>query len=84
MKKADEILGLRLWPDDAYLITRGLRTLDIRLDKHESNAKKVCEFLSKSEKVKLLYPYKKSSFNFINVLLWFLFFFTRKNHFRYN
>ena len=64
VKKADDILGLRLGPDDAYLITRGLRTLDIRLDKHESNAKKVCEFLSKSKKVKLLYPYKKSSFNF--------------------
>ena len=64
VKKADDVLGLRLGPDDAYLITRGLRTLDIRLDKHESNAKEVCKFLSKSKKVKLLYPYKKNSFNF--------------------
>ena len=56
VKKADDILGLRLGPDDAYLITRGLRTLDIRLDKQQSNAKKVCEFLSKSKKLKLLYP----------------------------
>ena len=62
--KAQKITGLRLGPDDAYLITRGLRTLDIRLDKHEENAKKVANFLSKNKKVKLLYPYKKGSFNY--------------------
>ena len=58
------VTGLRLSPDDAYLITRGLRTLDVRLDKHRDNAKKVSEFLSKFKKIKLLYPYKKDSFNF--------------------
>ena len=62
--KAQKITGLRLGPDDAYLITRGLRTLDIRLDKHEENAKKVANFLSKNKKVKLLYPFKKGSFNY--------------------
>jgi len=60
----DKVTGLRLGPDDAYLITRGLRTLDIRLDKHEENAKKVASFLSKYKNIKLLYPYKKNSFNF--------------------
>ena len=64
VKNAERITGLRLGPDDAYLITRGLRTLDIRLDKHQENAKKVATFLSKNKKVKLLYPYKKGSFNF--------------------
>ena len=44
---ADNVTGLRLGPDDAYLITRGLRTLDVRLDKHQDNAKKVSAFLSK-------------------------------------
>ena len=58
------ITGLRLSPDDAYLITRGLRTLDVRLDKHRDNAKKVSGFLSKFKNIKLLYPYKKDSFNF--------------------
>ena len=58
------ITGLRLSPDDAYLITRGLRTLDVRLDKHRDNAKKISEFLSKFKNIKLLYPYKKDSFNF--------------------
>ena len=61
---AERITGLRLGPDDAYLITRGLRTLDLRLDKHQENARKVAAFLSKNKKIKLLYPYKKDSFNF--------------------
>ena len=54
---ADNVTGLRLGPDDAYLITRGLRTLDVRLDKHQDNAKKVAAFLSKYKNIKLLYPY---------------------------
>ena len=64
VKNAERITGLRLGPDDAYLITRGLRTLDVRLDRHRENAKKVAEFLSKNKKFKLLYPYKKDSYNF--------------------
>jgi cystathionine beta-lyase len=64
VEKANKITGLRLGPDDAYLITRGLRTLDIRLDKHEKNAKQIAEFLSKYKNIKLLYPYKKDSLNF--------------------
>ena len=64
VKNAEKITGLRLAPDDAYLITRGLRTLDIRLDRHRENAKKVAAFLSKNKKIKLLYPFKKNSFNF--------------------
>jgi cystathionine beta-lyase len=64
VEKANRVTGLRLGPDDAYLITRGLRTLDIRLDKHEKNAKQISEFLSKYKNIKLLYPYKKDSLNF--------------------
>ena len=64
VKNVERITGLRLGPDDAYLITRGLRTLDVRLDRHRENAKKVAEFLSKNKKFKLLYPYKKDSYNF--------------------
>ena len=62
--KTEKITGLRLGPDDAYLITRGLRTLDVRLDRHRENAMKVAEFLSKFKNIKLLYPYKKNSLNF--------------------
>jgi len=64
VEKANKITGLRLGPDDAYLIIRGLRTLDVRLDKHQENAKKVANFLSKNKKIKLLYPIKKDSLNF--------------------
>ena len=64
VKAAERVTGLRLGPDDAYLITRGLRTLDVRLDRHRENAKKVAEFLSKFKNIKLLYPYKKNSYNF--------------------
>tara|TARA_A100001011_G_scaffold368600_1_gene423061 strand:+ start:392 stop:1567 length:1176 start_codon:yes stop_codon:yes gene_type:complete len=64
VEKAQKITGLRLGPDDAYLITRGLRTLDVRLDKHYENAKKVAAFLSKDKRIKLLYPYRKGSENY--------------------
>ena len=64
VEKAQKITGLRLGPDDAYLITRGLRTLDVRLDKHYENAIKVAAFLSKDKRIKLLYPYKKGSQNY--------------------
>ena len=64
VKAAERVTGLRLGPDDAYLITRGLRTLDVRLDRHRENAKKIADFLSKFKNIKLLYPYKKDSYNF--------------------
>ena len=64
VEKTNKITGLRLGPDDAYLITRGLRTLDVRLDRHQKNAKLVAEFLSNYKNIKLLYPHKKDSFNF--------------------
>ena len=64
VEKAQKITGLRLGPDDAYLITRGLRTLDVRLEKHQENAKKIAAFLSRNKKVKLLYPHKKGSMNY--------------------
>ena len=62
VEKANKVTGLRLSPDDAYLITRGLRTLDIRLDKHQGSAKKVASFLIKNKKIlDVLYPLKKNT-----------------------
>jgi cystathionine beta-lyase len=61
----NHVSGYRLSPDDAYLIIRGLRTLDIRMDKHQESAKKVINFLKKQKKIsKILYPYKTSSKEF--------------------
>ena len=65
VEATNRVSGLRLGPDDAYLILRGIRTLDVRLDKHQENAMKVAKFLSKQNKVmKVFYPYKKGSQNY--------------------
>tara|TARA_B100000780_G_scaffold277736_1_gene249170 strand:- start:73 stop:1245 length:1173 start_codon:yes stop_codon:yes gene_type:complete len=54
--------GYRMSADEAYLIIRGLRTLDIRLKAHFENTKQVINFLKKQKKIKeILYPHKTSS-----------------------
>ncbi len=61
----NHVSGYRLSADDAYLIIRGLRTLDIRLEKHQENTKRVINFLKNHKKIsKILYPYKVSSKEF--------------------
>ena len=62
--KAQSMTGLRLSPDDAYLILRGIRTLDVRLDKHQENAAKIVKFLSKKKRIKVLYPVKENQRNY--------------------
>jgi cystathionine beta-lyase len=63
----NRVSGYRASPDDAYLVIRGLRTLDIRLERHQANTKKVIQFLSRHKKIKeILYPYKKGSKNYKN------------------
>ncbi len=60
-----KLSGYRMSADEAYLIIRGLRTLDTRLDQHYKNTKQVIDFLKKQKKVKeILYPYKPSSKNY--------------------
>ena len=63
----NKLLGYRASPDDAYLVLRGLRTLDIRLKKHEESTKRVINFLKKEKKIKeILYPHKKGTQNYEN------------------
>ncbi len=65
VEATNKVSGLRLGPDDAYLILRGIRTLDVRLEKHQENALKVSKFLSKQKKIiQVFYPYKKGSQNY--------------------
>lgn len=40
-----DMTGSTLGPFEAYLIARGMKTLDIRMEKHCANAQKVAEFL---------------------------------------
>ena len=63
----NKLLGYRASPDDAYLVLRGLRTLDIRLKKHEENTKKIISFLKKEKKIKeILYPHQRGTKNYEN------------------
>ena len=60
-----KLSGYRMSADEAYLIIRGLRTLDTRLHKHYENTKKIINFLKSHKKIKeILYPYKPSSKNY--------------------
>ena len=65
VKFCDKLLGSRLSADEAYLIIRGIRTLDIRLKVHNENTAKVINFLKKQKKIKeILYPHKTDSKNY--------------------
>lgn len=55
--KLPEIFGFTTSPDDVYLVLRGMRTLAVRMQKHEQSADKVVEFLkSRSEIKTIFYP----------------------------
>ena len=57
-----KLSGYRMSADEAYLIIRGLRTLDVRLKKHFENTKIIINFLKKQKKIKeILYPYKPNT-----------------------
>tara|TARA_B100001175_G_scaffold288004_1_gene270831 strand:- start:885 stop:1406 length:522 start_codon:yes stop_codon:yes gene_type:complete len=60
-----KLSGYRMSADEAYLIIRGLRTLDVRLNAHFENTKLVINFLKKQKKIKeVLYPHKIKSNNY--------------------
>ena len=44
-------------PYEAYLLTRGMKTLDVRMERHNRNAMKIAQFLVNHEKIeKVYYP----------------------------
>ncbi|MBG1231482.1 cystathionine beta-lyase [Aestuariivirga litoralis] len=52
-----EIMGQFAGPDDMYLALRGLRTLDVRLERHQKSAIQVAEWLrGRAEVETVLYP----------------------------
>jgi len=60
-----KLSGYRMSADEAYLIIRGLRTLDTRLKQHYQNTKTIISFLKKQKKiVEILYPHKPGSKNY--------------------
>ncbi|GAE29093.1 cystathionine gamma-synthase family protein [Halalkalibacter hemicellulosilyticus] len=59
-----EINGASLDPMAAYLLLRGMKTLDIRMKKQEENAHQIAEFLKSHRKVEtVFYPGLKDHFH---------------------
>lgn len=51
-----------LSPFDSFLLIRGIKTLSVRMDRHNENAEKIVEFLNESKDVtKVYYPGLKGS-----------------------
>lgn len=50
-----DMTGAVLGPQDAYYIVRGMKTFEIRMERHCKNAKVVAEFLDKHPKIKKVY-----------------------------
>ena len=56
-----ELLGMKTAPMEAWLLLRSLRTLPMRVERHQSNALAVAEFLESSPKIEQVhYPGLKS------------------------
>jgi cystathionine beta-lyase len=57
VRESSRVLGYHAAPDDAYLGLRGMRTLPVRMKRHEQNAVKVADWLAGQPQVKtLLHP----------------------------
>jgi methionine-gamma-lyase len=52
MTKVHRLLGGNSNPFDAFLLVQGMKTLEVRMDRHCSNAEKVAAFLDKHPSVK--------------------------------
>ncbi|MGM0560283.1 MAG: cystathionine beta-lyase [Pseudomonadota bacterium] len=57
VQRQADLLGYACGPDDIYLALRGLRTLSVRLERHQKNALALCNWLSQRREVaRLFYP----------------------------
>ncbi|HEV2816634.1 MAG TPA: cystathionine beta-lyase [Allosphingosinicella sp.] len=57
LEQARRVLGQTAGPDDAWLALRGLRTLDVRLARHQENGLKVARWLQAQPQVaRVLHP----------------------------
>lgn len=55
LKFLQNAIGAILSPFDSWLTLRGLRTLELRMERHIDNAEKIAGFLSKHKKIKSVY-----------------------------
>jgi len=57
LRNTTHALGQHVGPDDAYLGSRGLRTLDVRLARHQESALAIAEWLrTRDEVARVLHP----------------------------
>ncbi|MEQ8357687.1 MAG: cystathionine beta-lyase [Kiloniellaceae bacterium] len=57
LRRTSQYLGCSAAPDDVYLGLRGMRSLAVRLDRHQANALRLTEWLGQRPEVdRLLYP----------------------------
>ena len=57
LRTTAQVLGQCVSPDDAYLATRGLRTLDVRLRQHQAAALEIAHWLrARPEVARVLHP----------------------------
>jgi len=57
--------GATLGPFDSFLLLRGLKTLSLRMERHESNARAVADFLRAAPQVsRVLYPGRSGMISF--------------------
>lgn len=57
MMHVQKTVGNGLSPFDSWLALRGVKTLEVRMQRHQENAKKVAEYLSNHKKIqKVIYP----------------------------
>lgn len=50
-----KICGSHMAPSNAYLVIRGMKTLELRLQRHGDNAKQIAEYLEKQPYIKAVY-----------------------------
>lgn len=55
LKFLQNAIGAILSPFDSWMTLRGLRTLELRIQRHVDNAEKIAGFLSKHDKIKKVY-----------------------------
>jgi cystathionine gamma-synthase len=55
IKKSRGVLGGVIGPQDAYLLLRGLKTLALRVQRHNENGMRVAQFLESHPKVRRVY-----------------------------
>jgi len=55
LKFLQNAIGAILSPFDSWLTLRGLRTLELRMERHIDNAEKIATFLSRHKKIKKIY-----------------------------